>query len=241
VVSGPVQPVLPVLGPAPRRPAGGGDVATAVWAGVWFSTVAAIVALAFGSDLDTTAYFAVLLPAQAMGELFVLLSLFRVKGSGDWRSDVGWGLRVRDAGWLFLGPALQILIALVMVPILDALDLVPSQGVTEEIQRAVSPLEAIAAFLAVALIAPVSEEVFFRGILLRAQLRRFSERKALLLNAGVFAAVHLLDPGTWPLLPGLAFLGWVLAYLTVRSGTVSRAIFVHAGYNTLAVLLNLSA
>jgi membrane protease YdiL (CAAX protease family) len=136
---------------------------------------------------------------------------------------------------------LQLAIAVVMGPILDGLGVTPDQEVTKEIAQAVSPVEAVAAFLAVAVVAPVTEEVFFRGVLLRAQLRRFSQGRAMALNAGVFAAVHLLDPGTWPLLPGLAFLGWVLAYLTVHSGTLSRAIFVHAGFNALAVALSLAA
>lgn len=241
VVRGPRQPVLPVPGPIPRRTAGGGDVAAAVWAGVWLSTVAAVLAAELGSDLGTSAYFTVLLPAQSLGTLLVVVSVARVKGTGDWRSDFGWRLRLRDAPWLLLGPGLQIAIGIVLLPILVALDVEPDQEVTREIRRAVEPIEAVAAFLAVAVVAPIEEELLFRGILLRAQLRRFTEGKALALNAAVFAGVHLLDPGVWPILPGLLFLGWVLAYLTVRSGTLSRAVFVHAGFNVLAVMLNLTA
>lgn len=240
VVRGPVQPVLPVPGPIPRRAAGGGDVATAVWAGVWVSSVAAMLASAFGSELGTTAYFTVLLPAQSLGSGLVIVAVARVKGTGDWRADFGWQLRLRDVRWMPLGPALQIGIAIVLVPILDALGVEPSQTVTEEVQRAVSPLAAIAAVVTVAVLAPVEEEILFRGILLRAQLRRFEEGRALVWNGVAFGAVHLLDPGTAALVPGLAFLGWVLAYLTVRSGTISRAVFVHAGLNVFAVALNLA-
>lgn len=241
VVRGPVQPVLPVPGPIPRRAAGGGDVGTAVWAGVWVSTVAAVLAVELGADLGTSAYFTVLLPAQSLGSLLVILATARVKGTGSWQADFGWHIRLRDAPWLFLGPALQIAIGIVLVPILVALDLEPDQEVTREVRNAVSSLETVAAFLAIAVVAPIEEEILFRGILLRAQLRRFTEGKALALNAAVFAGVHLLDPGVWPILPGLLFLGWVLAYLTVRTGTLSRAVFVHAGFNTPAVVLSLTA
>jgi membrane protease YdiL (CAAX protease family) len=241
VVRGPTQPVLPVPGPLPRPFAAGGEVAVAVWAGVWVATVVAMAAAALGSDLSTGAFFGLLLPAQTVGALSVVAVTARVKGTGSWRDDFGWELRLRDAPYAFLGPLLLFAMGLVLAPFLHWLGVDPEQEVTEEIGRAVSAPQALAAVLTVAVLAPIEEELLFRGILLRSLLRRHPVAKAMVLDGIVFAVVHLLDPGVWPVLPGLAFLGWFLARLTVRSGSISKAVFVHGGYNLVIVALNLAA
>lgn len=245
VVTGPVQPILPVPGPIPRSLAAGGDVAVAVWAGIWVSSVAAVFALPFDpfddSGFYTTVFFTVLLPAQTLGSLLTLAASSRGKGTGSWRADFGWELRLRDAPYALVGPLLLLVIGLVLAPILVGLGLEPEQEVTEEIGRAVAVPQAVAAVLAVAVLAPVEEELLFRGVLLRSLLRRYPAGKAMVLDGVFFALVHLLDPGVWPVLPGLAFLGWFLARRTVQSGSLSQAVFVHGGYNLTVVLLQLAA
>lgn len=240
VVQGPPQPILPVPGPIPRPPAAGGDVAVAVWAGVWVSSVVAVVAVAFGSDLGTGVFFTVLLPAQTVGSLVTLTASSRVKGKGSWRTDFGWEVRLRHAPYALLGPVLLIAIGIVLSPILLGLGLEPDQQVTEEIERTVSFPQAAAAVLTVAVLAPIEEELLFRGVLLRSLLRKYPAGKAMVLDGVFFALVHLLDPGVWPVLPGLGFLGWFLARRTVRSGSLSQAVFVHGGYNLTVVTLSLT-
>jgi membrane protease YdiL (CAAX protease family)/uncharacterized RDD family membrane protein YckC len=241
VVTGPPQPVLPVPGPLPRPPAAGGEVATAVWAGVWVATVVTTIVLAFGVEFGTGVFFGLLLPTQTLASLSVLAAVARLKGTGSWRHDFGWQLRLRDAPYALVGPLLLIVIGLVLAPILYGLGLEPEQQVTEEISRAVSAPQALAAVLAVAVLAPIEEELLFRGLLLRSLLRKHPAGRAMVLDGVWFAVVHLLDPGVWPVLPGLAFLGWFLARLTVRSGSVSKAVFVHGGYNLVVVTANLAA
>lgn len=96
------------------------------------------------------------------------------------------------------------------------------------------PELAILAFSALAL-APLAEELFFRGQLLRRTWRRGGPRAAYLASALLFAAFH----GN---LQGFVIYTWlalVFAHAYARTGRLSVAVAVHLGNNavTLALLL----
>lgn len=89
-------------------------------------------------------------------------------------------------------------------------------------------------FLAVLLIvgAPLVEEIFYRGMLLRSLKRSMPVWPALIANGFIFGLVHF-EPIT---LPGLAVFGFVLAWLTHRSGRLGPAIIAHAVFNAATVI-----
>jgi membrane protease YdiL (CAAX protease family) len=61
---------------------------------------------------------------------------------------------------------------------------------------------------------------------------------AIVVQAAVFAGIHLLDPSAIAALPGLFLIGVVLGYAAIRSRNLSLPILIHAGVNlTAAVLL----
>ena len=92
------------------------------------------------------------------------------------------------------------------------------------------------------ILAPLVEELLFRGVLLRALLRKFDPPVAVLVSALVFALVHYIgDPHTLPFLPALAGLGAVLAVTAVRTGDLSASIFIHAGFNLTTTVLFLAS
>lgn len=82
----------------------------------------------------------------------------------------------------------------------------------------------------VAVLAPIIEELFFRGLFLRALEKRWGPRWALWISSLVFAAVHL------QLLqfPALALIGLVLGWLTLRTGRLGPAIWAHIAFNAVA-------
>jgi len=86
-------------------------------------------------------------------------------------------------------------------------------------------------------LAPVAEELVFRGILLRSLARRFSPWAAAFGSAGAFALGHLLDPNAALAVPALFVAGLVLARQVLVSGRLGGAIAMHAGFNLLSVLL----
>ncbi len=87
--------------------------------------------------------------------------------------------------------------------------------------------------LGVALFAPLVEELLFRGLLLRSLLRRTSPVAAVVISSVVFAAVHLLDPNTAPLMAPLLLLAAISGIRAVRSGDLSQSILLHVGFNLL--------
>ena len=83
-----------------------------------------------------------------------------------------------------------------------------------------------------AMLAPVCEELFFRGYLTGA-IRPYSQRGAWLFTAAAFALIHGFGAA---LLPRFA-LGCLLALMMVRTGSIFAPMLVHAAYNfTLLVL-----
>jgi len=87
-------------------------------------------------------------------------------------------------------------------------------------------------FLTVVL-APVAEELCFRGLLYPALRRRRSRLVAVVATSVAFGLVHPM-PGTW--VP-LAVLGVFLAYATERTGSVLAPISAHMAFNGFNVAL----
>ncbi len=80
--------------------------------------------------------------------------------------------------------------------------------------------------LETALLAPILEEVFFRGYLMSA-LMRFGRREAIFLSACLFALIH----GISPALPGYLVLGCLLGAVVLHTGSLFAAMIVHSMYN----------
>ncbi|GIT45938.1 MAG: hypothetical protein Ct9H300mP12_05230 [Acidimicrobiales bacterium] len=75
--------------------------------------------------------------------------------------------------------------------------------------------------LMVVVLAPVAEEMFFRGLALRALEARMAPRAALIASAAFFGVTHfqLLQ------LPALVMIGLVCGWLAQRDGRLSRALW----------------
>ena len=85
---------------------------------------------------------------------------------------------------------------------------------------------------ALAVVTPVSEEVLFRGFLLRGLLPSIGPGPAVVASALLFSVLHLKPEVMIPIfITGLA-LGW----LCVKTGSVWPCIAAHAGQNALALL-----
>ena len=85
----------------------------------------------------------------------------------------------------------------------------------------------------VAVIAPFSEEVFFRGFLYSAFKKNWGVNAALFLSSLLFAAVHLELYSFIPLM----IIGWILAYLFEKTKSLIPAIFLHGVYNLILILI----
>ena len=77
------------------------------------------------------------------------------------------------------------------------------------------------------IVAPVSEELLCRGLILRGFLSRFGPRKAILLSALLFAGLHL---NPWQFVSAFA-LGGLLGWWLLRTGSLVPCLAGHAIYN----------
>ena len=94
-----------------------------------------------------------------------------------------------------------------------------------------TPSPGLIIFAAV-IIAPVVEEIFFRGFLFAGLKKRFPWKKAMIISAGLFALLHLSPLAA----PPIFLLGLVFAYLYQKSGSIWPAICVHLLVNAAAVI-----
>jgi membrane protease YdiL (CAAX protease family) len=89
--------------------------------------------------------------------------------------------------------------------------------------------------LLLVIIAPVTEELFFRGIVLRGLLSRHRPAVAVTLTAVLFAGLHL---NPWQFLSAL-FLGILFGWLYLRTGSVPLCMLAHATANGLSIVSTL--
>lgn len=159
------------------------------------------------------------------------------KGCGTLTADFGLRVRARDGLWFVGGFLFSFAAGIVITPIESAGHLRnSSQEVVRLLQQA-KGWEAAAFAVAVLVVAPVGEELLFRGALLRGLMRRTSPAVAIGGAALAFALVHvILDPGAGFAVPALLLLGLLSGYRAWRTGDLSQSILLHAGFNLLAVL-----
>jgi membrane protease YdiL (CAAX protease family) len=94
---------------------------------------------------------------------------------------------------------------------------------------------ALLLLLVVGVIAPIAEELFFRGLLFRALEKRWDQWWALGLSSAFFALTHFQVLQFLPLMAA----GAVFGYLVIRTGRLGPAIVAHMAFNisTVVVLL----
>jgi membrane protease YdiL (CAAX protease family) len=181
---------------------------------------------------------------QAIGVVGSLWLIARYKGRGSLAADFGlvarppgnrWSVAV---GWLLGGVGLQLLIIPFLQVLVEVHGKVESQEVVEQFEEARGATLVLFAVLVVT-VAPLAEELLFRGALLRGLMRRTTPAWAAFGSSIAFAAVHpLTSPsiGSVIAVPGLFVLGMVSAGLAIRTGTLSASILLHAGFNLLTAI-----
>jgi len=214
------------------------DALAAFVAGIVGSIVVGTLVVAAGGDPLAPLSFSLIFGGQALASFVVVWAISRRKGTGSLSIDVGFVVRARDWWGVPAGMGLQIAIALVTAPLIIWLfpDGPPEQGVAEIAGQSDTVVDQLAVIAAVAVAAPLIEEIIFRGILLAALARRLSRWLSILLSAAIFAGIHLLDPNAIAVVPGLFLVGVALAWAAMRTGNLSLPIALHSGINLLAAI-----
>ena len=125
-------------------------------------------------------------------------------------------------------------VTVVMDP-LDSLMPVPKEYV-EMMKNMAKPN--IFSFLSIVIAAPLLEEILFRGIILEGFLKNYSPKKAILLSAVIFGAIHL---NPWQA-SGAFLIGILIGWLYWKTRSLMPGIIIHFVNNAIAffVILNFS-
>ena len=198
----------------------------AILLGLWIAAYAAASYLIriYSLDLDPGLFI-------GLAELALLVPIWWLAVR---KYGVGWdslGLREFDLGTLGVGCGLMIISVLfnatysaflAVFGLRMQVDLVP---VFAELS---SPWWLL---LAGIVVAPIVEELFFRGFVFAGLVQRHSWRKAALISSALFALVHLQPLA----IPPILILGYIFAYLYHRCGSIWPAVLMHVSTNALGL------
>jgi membrane protease YdiL (CAAX protease family) len=212
------------------------DFWLAMFAGLVGAFVATIAVHELDGDMSALLIVAAL--SQYLGHLGTLWWLGRRRGGLE---SLGLSIQPSDLRFIFLGLLLQITVPLIFFPLAN---LVTEGEGGQIIGDALRSLDATYAKVIMAgvvtVLAPVTEELLFRGVLQRSI---GTGRRAIWITALVFAVFHLVGLSGDFLrslvltMPTFLVIGLVLSYLTARQRRLGPAIFLHSGFNLLALVV----
>jgi membrane protease YdiL (CAAX protease family) len=139
------------------------------------------------------------------------------------------GLALAVPAWV----AAQLAGVLVM-RLLELVNVRPAEGIAD---AAVSRADPTVLILALVLVAPVAEEIFFRGLVYNAWEREYGAMRAVWGSALLFAVIH----GSLFALVPIFGLGIALALLYRATRSLPATIVLHASFNAITVTLALLA
>ena len=143
--------------------------------------------------------------------------------SGAVRAGLGWGV----LAWIGS--------SVVSYAVIVALDSLGIEAAPQAAEQALDLIDPWLAVLAIVLLAPVAEELFFRGVIFNAFLREGGRRWAFLGSSALFAVIHLSLAAFVPIF----LLGLALAWVYARTGNLIAPIVMHATVNGISVALAL--
>jgi uncharacterized protein len=218
-----------------------GDFVWIYFAGIVASVVGVSVGFALTGDTSdhTGAITTALSTLAQFGTWFgCVVWIAHTKGHGV-RRDFGLTVNIRDWWAPFAGLGLFLVGSAMIEPLVRIVN--EHQAVVDDLDKAGGAKLAVFAIVA-ALVAPVCEELLFRGLLLRALRRRMSPTAAVIVQALAFALAHpMLSPtlGDFAVVPALFMLGAVSGIVATRKGDLSASIMMHVGFNLVTTLLAL--
>lgn len=89
-------------------------------------------------------------------------------------------------------------------------------------------------FLQVVILAPVLEEIVFRGIVMQS-MRRFGDTFALIMSSMIFSLIH----ANFVQSPNAFLMGIVIGYFVLRSGSIKIGIYIHVVNNFLSFAMDI--
>lgn len=161
----------------------------------------------------------------------------RVHGSGSLASD----FRLRFEWPRDLGLGVLVGVGLLGANLIEvvfrAAGLATSSNAEAIFPPVTAPWHAIVAVVAAAIVTPVVEELFFRGLLLQSLLKRgWGPAPAVMASALAFGVLHGSGSGAVLAIAVTTLYGTGLGALAIRTGRLGPGIIAHATTNAIAVV-----
>jgi membrane protease YdiL (CAAX protease family) len=243
-----VEPQPSVLPPEPEQPPvraprwGLGDFVVGVIGGYALASLCAVAWLAATHEEELS------LAGQAFSQIGLWTGMVgtalvasRRKGAGRLRDDFGFFARWPDVGiGLVVAVAAQVVVLPAIAFLLRPLVGQPEvSGPVEDLLDKAKGLAFAGLILSVAVGAPIVEELFFRGLLLRSLQRRLPDGAAVALSAVAFGLAHgsaLPADAVVLVIVSLTAFGAILAVLAIRTGRLGPGMVAHGLFNLLTLL-----
>ena len=218
--------------------------ATAVTWGLGQAIVGFLVAQV-GSSLMIAAWLGltgadeVSLLALALGQAGLWVGLlgapmWAARRSGSLRAEFGLTFATRDTTWILAGVTCQVLALPLLYFVIElATGDLDVGAPARELAGRFDGFGYVVFAVLVGLVAPIIEELFYRGLLLRAAARRWGERTAVLVSSMWFGASHFQVVQ----FPALFGFGVLLAMLALRYRSLGPPIAAHVGFNVVTVVV----
>jgi uncharacterized protein len=201
-----------------------------------FGSDAAVLLLGEG-EMTLLGAIVILLATQAALLLVSWFFVFRPRAMAGWPSIPGrdpWAAAWTGLRW---GVLAWIGATIVSVGVAYALEALGIEVDPQTAEQAIQILDPWLVVLAVVIVAPIGEEVFFRGVVFNAWRREGGRGWAYIGSAALFAVIHLSLAAVVPIF----LLGLVLARVYERTDSLVAPIVLHAVFNAISVALVLMA
>ncbi|MCL5996895.1 MAG: CPBP family intramembrane metalloprotease [Chloroflexi bacterium] len=180
----------------------------------------------------TAAYMLSLVAVQAVVMLASVWGLGLLRRKASW-ATIGW--RPVSTKWILAALGLFVLLR-VVVTVLGLL--LQSVGIHSQQAMALAPegftwASAIGSLVLTGVLGPISEEVFFRGVLYRWLRDRWGVAVGLVVSSVIFGLFHV-ELAT--VIPAIV-IGLVCAFAYERSKSLVPAIVIHSANNLFAILM----
>jgi uncharacterized protein len=171
--------------------------------------------------------------ASSLILLFAVL-LWRGLPDHERRAVIAIKMPPRRLIWTSIGIGLLIVVgAAILLAIGSAVDPAVERQVEDQEEIGTAPWELVLWVLALTVLAPLGEELLFRGLMLRGLARRLRFWPAAALSSLAFAAAHLDAYVLWPRAIGILGTGLVLAWV-YRTRGYWGSVAAHATVNAVA-------
>ncbi len=175
----------------------------------------------FGNDAGLFLYYAL-----AMGAVFIFAHFLRKKETGQ--SSYNFEL----ASPKVIGLVAVTIIALHLGLLVPLANSIPMPDVFREIFMQLFSNSGFFTFLSVVIVAPVIEEIIFRGIILDGLLKRYSPQKSIIISSLLFGIVHL---NPWQF-AGAFLIGIFIGWVYYKTGKLTLAILIHFVNNLIGFI-----